>query len=193
MGFDTHHWRMAHNPVDIYATSEPYNLTLDGSGLLTVHNCGSENNIRVGDSYILRHQVYSLNGFSFQNCSDVELQSVQLFSIPGEPLPQSAKILATVPSKQDSCCPEQQAIEEIVVRWSSDAGLDYIILSYVGMGFYMGQVHNAHLKNCGVRRRSGRPMSITADASHFNECSGHLHLEGVHMEGQVNAPLFARS
>ena len=57
------------------------------------------------------------------------------------------------------------------------------------MGFYMGQVHNAHLKDCGVRRRPGRPMSITADASHFNECSGHLHLEGVHMEGQVNVPL----
>ena len=102
MGFDTTHWRMAHNPVDIYATSEPYNLTLDGRGLLTVHNCGSQNNIRIGDSYILRHQVYSLNGFSFQNCSDVELQGVQLFSIPGELLPRTQPVLAamTFRSKQ---------------------------------------------------------------------------------------------
>ena len=100
MGFDTTHWRMAHNPVDIYATSEPYNLTLDGDGLLTVHHCGSENNIRIGDSYILRHQVYSQNGFSFQNCSDVELQGVQIFSIPGELLPQTQPVLAATTSKQ---------------------------------------------------------------------------------------------
>ena len=118
MGFDTTNWRMAHDAVDIYAMSEPYNVTLDGSGLLTVHNCGSEENIRVGDSYVLRHQVYSLNGFSIQNCSDVELQGVQLFSIPGESLAKALVIQllgTTAPSRLSSTQPAQQAIEKVFV------------------------------------------------------------------------------
>ena len=41
-----------------------------------------------------------------------------------------------------------------------------------------------HLEDCGVRWRPGRPMSTTADASHFSECSGLLHLQRVHFEGQ---------
>lgn len=193
MGFDTTNWRMAHDAVDIYAMSEPYNVTLDGSGLLTVHNCGSEENIRVGDSYVLRHQVYSLNGFSIQNCSDVELQGVQLFSIPGESLAKALVIQllgTTAPSrlssKLTSPAGDRDGFCELGARSRAKSALGCLGESCfaVGMGFYMGQVHNAHLKDCGVRRRPGRPMSITADASHFNECSGHLHLEGVHMEGQ---------
>ena len=93
---------------------------------------------RVGDWYVLRHMVYGPSGIGVNGCSDVLIEDVQLFSIPG-------------------------------------------------MGFPMGQSKNLHLKNCGVRFRGGtggRPMSTTADASHFNECSGTVRLEGVHFEGQ---------
>jgi hypothetical protein len=123
---------MARGPIDIYSTANPFKATLDGPDKLTVHG-GS--GIRVGDSYVLRHHVYGLNGFSFENVSSPQLEDVQLYSIPG-------------------------------------------------MGFYMRHSSDVHLKNCGVRWRPGRPMSITADASHFSECSGSVHLDGVHFEGQ---------
>jgi hypothetical protein len=58
------------------------------------------------------------------------------------------------------------------------------LYSAAGMGFLFERSSNVHLKNCGVRRRPGRPMSITADASHFSECNGTVHLDGVHFEGQ---------
>ena len=61
---------------------------------------------------------------------------------------------------------------------------DVQLYSIPGMGFVMGQTKNVHLKGCGVRWRPGRPMSITADASHFNECSGTVHIDGAHFEGQ---------
>ena len=141
MGFDPIHWRMARNPVDIYVTASPYTVTLNGGksgkpNSLTVHGTGfGAARIVAGGWYVLRHQVYSLNAFSIQNSSQVTLEDVQLYSIPG-------------------------------------------------MGFYSGLVHDIFLKHCGVRWRPGRPMSITADASHFNECSGTVHLDGVHFEGQ---------
>ena len=58
---------------------------------------------------------------------------------------------------------------------------DVQLWSTPGMGFLNEQTEDVNLKNCGVRWRPGRPMSITADASHFNECSGHVHLNGVHL------------
>ena len=37
----------------------------------------------MGDSYILRHQVYSLNGFSFSDTLSPTLEKVVIWSIPG--------------------------------------------------------------------------------------------------------------
>lgn len=82
--------------------------------------------------------MYGPGGVSANNCNNVHIEDVQLYSIPG-------------------------------------------------MGFVMHQTKDATVKNCGVRFRGGvggRPMSITADASHFNECSGTIHLDTVHFEGQ---------
>ena len=175
MGFDTHHWRMAHNPVDIYATSEPYNLTLDGSGLLTVHNCGSENNIRVGDSYILRHQVYSLNGFSFQNCSDVELQGVQLFSIPGGYCLTAQEIPNTSPLQQCSCCPGRQASED-----STDPVL--AVLTTI-VSCRNGVLHGPS-PQCTFKRLRGAPAVWSTDVHHRGR---------VAFQRMLGSPAFGRS
>ena len=62
--------------------------------------------------------------------------------------------------------------------------VDVVQWSAAGMGFYVGGSTDVTLRRCGIRRRPGRPMSITADASHFSEVSGTVHLDGVHFEGQ---------
>ena len=135
MGFDPKNWRMAHDPVDIYTTASPYSANLAAPNLLEIKGGGSANHIKVGDWYVLRHMVYGPGGFSTSGCSQLDIENVQLYTIPG-------------------------------------------------MGFVNSQTKDIHLKNCGVRWRPGRPMSITADASHFNECSGVVHLDGAHFEGQ---------
>ena len=56
--------------------------------------------------------------------------------------------------------------------------------SMPGMGFYFGDSVDVTLRGAAVRRRPGRPMSITADASHFSQCRGTLLLDSVHFEGQ---------
>jgi len=138
MGFDTTAWREASGAVDIYATSDPLSCAVTAPGRLTVQLPSSQAGavpIRVGDSYILRHQVYSLNGFSFSDTLSPTLEKVVIWSIPG-------------------------------------------------MGFYFGRTRDITITSCGVRARPGRPMSITADASHFSETSGFVHLNGVHFELQ---------
>ena len=53
------------------------------------------------------------------------------------------------------------------------------------MGYYFEDCRNVRLtKGTAVKRRPGLPMSATADASHFNQCSGKITLEDVHFEGQ---------
>ena len=51
MGFDPINWRMARGAVDIYATSDPYNITVFGTGsgrpnMLRVHGAGSSARIK---------------------------------------------------------------------------------------------------------------------------------------------------
>ena len=142
MGFDPVNWRMARNAVDIYTTANPYPAALLGGGsgkpsLLKINGGGTAMNIRVGEWYVLRHMVYGPGGVAASGSSNLRVEDVQLYSIPG-------------------------------------------------MGFVMSKTKDVHLKNCGTRfrGRTQRPMSITADASHFDECSGTVHLEGVHFEGQ---------
>ena len=165
MEFDAVAWREAAGGVDIYATSSPLACAVAGPGQLAVKGLGSARGIMVGQDLVLRHQVYSLNGFSFTNVTAPKLSEVVIWSIPG-------------------------------------------------MGFYFGTSTDITLENCGVRWRPGRPMSITADASHFSEHltvldsnrmlpshplpshplrqrallsgedSGLIHLSGVHFEGQ---------
>ena len=135
MGFDPVAWRMAYNPTDIYVQGKPYKCTVSGTEITCATPPRAGTPIKVGKAYVLRHQIYSVNGFDVEHSTNVEAEDVHLYSIPG-------------------------------------------------MGFGMEQTNNVHLKSCGVRWRPGRPMSITADASHFNECSGNVHLDSVHFEGQ---------
>lgn len=53
-----------------------------------------------------------------------------------------------------------------------------------GMGFHCLLSHDVTLTNVAVRKRGSRPMSITADASHFESCSGTVHLDNVYFSGQ---------
>ncbi len=65
----------------------------------------------------------------------------------------------------------------VTIIASAQVTLDNITLwSMPGMGFYSGDSTDITLRNCGIRRRAGLPMSITADASHFSQCTG----EGGH-------------
>jgi hypothetical protein len=50
------------------------------------------------------------------------------------------------------------------------------------MGFH-ARCENIRLKNCGVLVRPGRHMSTTADATHFDLCSGQIRLENCVFEG----------
>ena len=71
------------------------------------------------------------------------------------------------------------------VSRSSDISWENVDLYAVpGMGFYAGDSNNLTLQSCGVRRRPGLPMSITADASHFSQCGGTIVLQDTHFEGQ---------
>ena len=62
---------------------------------------------------------------------------------------------------------------------------DVAVYGAPGMGFYFSDCTDIHMgAGTAVRRRPGLPMSTTADASHFEQCSGHVVLDGVHFEGQ---------
>ena len=58
------------------------------------------------------------------------------------------------------------------------------VFSGCGMGWYMMYVANIHLDNVAVRKAPGRPMSITADATHFNGCNGTIEISHSWFEGQ---------
>ena len=115
MGFDPSTWRMAQDAVDIYATSDPLNCSLSAPGRLSVQGAGSgsSKHVKVGDWYVLRHQVYAFNAFNFANVTAPTLVDITVWSVPG-------------------------------------------------MGFYFSKSTDISIRNCGVRARPGRPMSITA-------------------------------
>ena len=94
--------------------AQPLRLSMQGAG------SGSSNptpnpgvHVKVGDWYVLRHQVYSFNGFNFANVTAPTLVDITVWSVPG-------------------------------------------------MGFYFSKSTDISIRNCGVRARPGRPMSITA-------------------------------
>jgi hypothetical protein len=132
LGFDPETWRVADNGLDI---GGEYTCTSTGLDQVTITGAGSQMGLRTNSFYILRHQIYAFNGFTFTNVSSVRLTNVQI--------------------------------------WSA-----------AGMGFLFDQSRDITLQNCGVRRRPGKPMSTNADASHFAECSGFIHIDGVHFSGQ---------
>lgn len=131
--FDDAAWRPPHNPVDHYATSDPFNASLVGLNEYKVQ--ASVAGVIDGMSLILRHEVYGGDAFNAENVSGL--------------------------------------VYDNVVLWGSG-----------GMGFYCGNSNDIVLIQSAVRRRPGLPMSITADASHFNQCSGAVILDRVHFEGQ---------
>jgi hypothetical protein len=53
-----------------------------------------------------------------------------------------------------------------------------------GMGFYSSSSTDVTLIDSGTCRAGDLPVSVTADASHFNECLGQITLDRVHFEGQ---------
>lgn len=61
---------------------------------------------------------------------------------------------------------------------------DVQLFGNAGMGVYASDSLDVELLNFGVRRLPGRPMSITADGTHFNQCSGSVRLIDCHIEGQ---------
>ena len=56
--------------------------------------------------------------------------------------------------------------------------------SVAGVAHWFAASRDVSMLGVGVRRRPGRPMSSTADASHFDSCGGDITLEDVHFEGQ---------
>jgi hypothetical protein len=138
MQFDPKAWRMATDAVDIYTTSAPLQMTLDAvSNRLTVQGMGQKRDKRIkpGAWFVLRNQVYSGNGFTIIDSSNVTVEDVTFYSLPG-------------------------------------------------MGLYAKNSSDLLLRRVGVRRRTGRPMSITADAAHFNGCYGTVSLTDTYFEGQ---------
>lgn len=64
--FDPVHWRPAEAGLDVYATASPLRGSVSSPGRYTVSTPrgGQQVAARVGAYYILRHEVYSGNGFS---------------------------------------------------------------------------------------------------------------------------------
>eukprot|EP01065_Artemidia_motanka_P005885 TRINITY_DN12856_c0_g1_i1.p1 TRINITY_DN12856_c0_g1~~TRINITY_DN12856_c0_g1_i1.p1 ORF type:complete len:580 (+),score=145.66 TRINITY_DN12856_c0_g1_i1:52-1791(+) len=61
---------------------------------------------------------------------------------------------------------------------------DVEVLSTPGMGFYFQFNTNVALRGCSVRKDDGRPMSSTADGSHFNDNrGGHVIIDSCFFEG----------
>ena len=61
---------------------------------------------------------------------------------------------------------------------------DVTIYSTAGMGLYASLTRDVTLRRVQVAKRDGRPMSITADAVHFDTCAGHLQIQDSLFEGQ---------
>lgn len=61
---------------------------------------------------------------------------------------------------------------------------DLTLYSAPGMGIYASMTRDVLLQRVQVAKRSGRPMSITADAVHFDTCAGHLQIQDSLFEGQ---------
>lgn len=52
------------------------------------------------------------------------------------------------------------------------------------MGVIASYTKDILLKRVAIAKRAGRPMSITADAVHFQTCQGHLQVQDSLFEGQ---------
>lgn len=61
---------------------------------------------------------------------------------------------------------------------------DVTAVAGAGMGLYASMSANITYSNVQVRRAAGRPISITADATHFQSCAGHIEVAGCVFEGQ---------
>ena len=133
VGYNPVNRRMADHAVDI---GGKFNCSIDQPGQLTIAGAGSQQGIRVGDYYIVRHQIYAYNGFTFDRVRGIMLRDVQIWSV---------------------------------------AGMAFL--------FRSGSA-DVRMFGCGVRRRQGRPMSTNADAAHFAEVSGDVHIDGCTFEGQ---------
>ena len=182
MGFDPSIWRMAQGAVDIYATADPLNCSISAPGRLLVRGAGSGASnpgvhVTQGDYYILRHQIYSFNAFSFNNVTAPTLSDVTIWSIPGmvrvRTLTLTISIHVHLPLEHNMQLAELYQEETFRIHFLACT-----------QGFYFGKSTDITIRNSSVRARPGRPMSITADASHVEEASGSVHLDGVHFEQQ---------
>lgn len=121
--------RPSKDGVDIYATDGHIKALWNESGFWVTTS------LPIGKWFIVRHQVYSYNGFSFYGSKDILVDDVTIFTIPG-------------------------------------------------MGFYVHGCTNVILKHCQVLKKTGRPMSTTADGSHLNgNRGGYLQLDSCIFEG----------
>ena len=130
-----------------------------------------------GDYYVLRHQIYSFNAFSFNNVTAPTLSDVTIWSIPGmvrvRTLTLTISIHVHLPLEHNMQLAELYQEETFRIHFLACT-----------QGFYFGKSTDITIRNSSVRARPGRPMSITADASHVEEASGSVHLDGVHFEQQ---------
>eukprot|EP00698_Gefionella_okellyi_P015676 TRINITY_DN443_c0_g1_i1.p1 TRINITY_DN443_c0_g1~~TRINITY_DN443_c0_g1_i1.p1 ORF type:complete len:582 (+),score=91.52 TRINITY_DN443_c0_g1_i1:133-1878(+) len=82
--YDPAQGRPAVNALDIYQLDDPYPLLVNtANNTLRVQGLGAAQHAHVGDWYILRHQVYGLNTFSFSGCDQVKIVNVTLYSAAG--------------------------------------------------------------------------------------------------------------
>lgn len=120
--------------VDAYDSYADTTCAWDaGRGTLTVFEAPPAS--LVGSWVIVRHQVYSMNGFSMTGVVGATLEDVTLFN----------------------------------------AG---------GMGTYFELSRDVVLSRVRVLKPPGRPMSITADGTHFNTCGGSIVVRDSTFEGQ---------
>jgi hypothetical protein len=100
--------------------------------------------VKPGVLLVLRHVVYAHNAFDLVECSNVEYDSVAVYTCPG-------------------------------------------------MGLWARNCQNIRLSRVQIRPGSGRPMSTTADATHFNTCKGTIDVFDCLFEGMGDDALNACS
>eukprot|EP00048_Salpingoeca_helianthica_P004842 m.81528 g.81528 ORF g.81528 m.81528 type:complete len:633 (-) comp13370_c1_seq1:99-1997(-) len=138
--YDVNKQRPAANGFDLYILDTPAPLTADlSTGTVTITNSEAVRQMKRGNWYILRHQVYALNTFYMHLCRSVTLDHVTIYTA-------------------------------------------------AGMGLYADFTTDVLISSLQIKKRntaSGlRPMSITADALHFNACAGTIEIRNSLFEGQ---------
>ena len=82
--YDAANGRPSASAVDLYLTSDPVAVTTVAGDTITIPiGTSNSGNIKTGDMYVLRHEVYGRNGYDATRCTNMTVDDVTLFSTPG--------------------------------------------------------------------------------------------------------------